>query len=93
MNADMAGEIHLSFVPDDMGGDVERWTGPVERFEMMLAELAGNDDGGQQTQPHAEGDTLPDCLNAGKFGYVAGGECWPGRAFGRVSAGNCIPIQ
>ena len=33
----------LVFVPEDVGGYVERWAGPVQRFELTLAELACDD--------------------------------------------------
>ena len=39
---------------------------------MMLAEFAGDDDGRQEAQSHAERDALPDCLNTGKLRYVGG---------------------
>ena len=89
----MAGEIHLSlcqmmWVPMSRGGPAQ-----FERFEMMLAEFAGDDDGRQEADAHAEGDALPDCLNAGKLGYVGGTNVRQGENAVEFLAGKRIPIQ
>ena len=92
MKAAMAGEIHLSLCQQDMRDDVEGRTGPVQGFEMVLAQFAGDDDRRQQADSHAEGDALLECLNAVRTLSRWRGECLKAPARGRVFPGNCIPL-
>jgi len=54
------GRDPLVLMPEDVGADVERGAAPVESLELILAELAGDYDRGQQSQAHAGADALLD---------------------------------
>lgn len=47
-------------------------TGPAERFELVLSQFARYDDGGKQSDAHADEDALLHGFNAGELGDVAG---------------------
>jgi len=46
----------------------------VEGFELLLAEFACDDDGGEQAEAHSGEDTLLDGFDAGELGDVAGAD-------------------
>ena len=52
------------FVPEDVGLNVEGGAGPVEGFELVEANFARDDHGGEDGEPHADLHALLDGFDA-----------------------------
>ena len=89
----MAGEIHLSLCQRawvTMSSD-----GPAQckGLELLLTQFAGDDDGGQEREAHADADALLHRFDAGELGDMAGTDVLEGEGaieFGAIAASSSV---
>lgn len=84
------------FVPESVGHDVERRTGPAKGLELLLTQFAGDDDGGQEGEAHADADALLHGFDAGELGDMAGTDVLEGEGaieFGAIAASTLSEQQ